>query len=137
MKFIKFLILGLLFGVVMTKSEAISWYRIQEMFLFDSFHMYGIIGVAVVLGALMTTLIKKWNLKTYTGEEMNLAPKPKQPIANLAGGILFGLGWAMTGACPGPLYVLVGHGFGVILVVILSALLGVFVYGMVRDKLPH
>jgi len=137
MKFIKFFLIGIIFGIVMTKSEAISWFRIQEMFLFDSIHMYGIIGVAVVLGAIITTSIKKFNLKTYEGEEMNLNPKPKQPIANLAGGILFGLGWAMTGACPGPLYVLVGHGFGVILIVILSAIFGVFIYGLLRDKLPH
>jgi len=121
----------------MTKSEAISWFRIQEMFRFQSFHMYGIIGVAVVLGVVMHWLIKRGTMKNLLGEEINFPDKPNTYKASLFGGSLFGLGWAMTGACPGPLYVLAGHGYGVILVVIASALLGTFPYGVVKSKLPH
>jgi len=137
MKLIKFLIVGILFGIILTKAEVISWYRIYEMFRFESFHMYGIIGSAVVLGILMTTLIKKYRLKTVDGTPIDLSPKPRNFSANLLGGIIFGLGWAMVGACPGPIYILIGYGFSVMLVVLLSALFGTFVYGMVREKLPH
>ena len=137
MQGIRFLMVGILFGIVMTKSEAISWYRIQEMFRFQSFHMYGIIGVAVVVGALMFYLMKKYNVKTISGDDPTWKDKPKTYKASLFGGILFGLGWAMTGACPGPLYVLVGNGHLVILVVIASALLGTFAYGLLKSKLPH
>ena len=136
MKKISFLLVGILFGIVMTKSEAISWYRIQEMFLFESFHMYGIIGVAVVLGALMKLVMKKTGFKTVDGTEAIFKPKTNG-VRNILGGTIFGLGWAMTGACPGPLYTLVGNGYFIILVVIASALLGTFVYGAVRSKLPH
>lgn len=137
MKGIRFLLVGILFGIVMTKSEAISWFRIQEMFRFQAFHMYGIIGVAVIAGAIMFYLMKKFNFKTISGGLPTFNDKPKTYIASLLGGILFGLGWAMTGACPGPLYVLVGNGHLVILVVILSALIGTFIYGLVKSKLPH
>lgn len=137
MRLIKFLTIGILFGIVMTKSEAISWFRIQEMFRFQSFHMYGIIGVAVVLGALGHMIIKKSSLKNTFGQAIEFADKPSTYKASIFGGTLFGLGWAMTGACPGPLYTLVGHGFGIILVVILSALLGTFAYGALKSKLPH
>jgi uncharacterized protein len=136
MKNISFLFVGILFGIVMTKSEAISWYRIQEMFLFESFHMYGIIGVAVVLGALMKFIMKKTNFKTIDGEESVFKPK-ENGVRNIIGGTIFGLGWAMTGACPGPLYTLVGHGYFIILVIIASAVLGAFTYGVFRSKLPH
>ncbi len=137
MKGLNFLLVGILFGIVMTKSEAISWFRIQEMFRFQSFHMYGIIGVAVVGGALMFYLMKKFNVKTIDGGNPTWTDKPKNYKAGLFGGILFGLGWAMTGACPGPLYVLVGNGHLVILVVILSALIGTMAYGVLKSKLPH
>ena len=137
MKLIKFLLTGILFGIVMTKSEAVSWFRIQEMFRFESFHMYGIIGTAVVLGAIIVALIKKIKGKTIYGDQIIFKPK-KQSIARyLLGGSLFGLGWAMTGACPGPLFTLVGHGISVILVVIISAIAGTFMYGILRSKLPH
>ena len=136
MKKISFLLVGILFGIVMTKSEAISWYRIQEMFLFESFHMYGIIGVAVVLGALMKFVMKKTGFRTIDGAEALFKPKT-QGVRTILGGTIFGLGWAMTGACPGPLYTLVGNGYFIILVVIAGALLGTFVYGAVRSKLPH
>lgn len=128
---------GILFGIVMTKSEAVSWYRIQEMFRFDSFHMYGIIGVAATLGALMFFLMKKYNFKNMDGDIVHFPEKAKTYKASIGGGIFFGLGWAMTGACPGPLYVLVGNGYFVILVVILSALLGTFTYGRLKKYLPH
>ncbi len=137
MRLIKFLLVGILFGIVMTKSEAISWFRIQEMFRFQSFHMYGIIGVAVVVGTIMHYLIKSGGMKNIMGETISFNDKPHTYKASLFGGTLFGLGWAMTGACPGPLYVLLGHGYWAILAVILSALFGAFIYGIVQSKLPH
>jgi len=137
MKLLKFLLVGILFGIVMTKSEAVSWFRIQEMFRFQSIHMYGIIGVAVISGALMHFLIKKNDMKSWAGESIAFQIKPPTYKASLFGGTVFGLGWALTGACPGPLYTLLGHGFGVILVILASALLGTFVYGALRSKLPH
>jgi len=137
MRLLRFLVVGILFGIVMTKSEAISWFRIQEMFRFQSFHMFGIIGAAVVSGALMHLAMKKFGFKTIDGSEALFKEKPKTYRASILGGTLFGLGWAMTGACPGPLYTLIGHGFLPILVIIFSALLGTLTYGMLRSKLPH
>ena len=134
---IKYILAGTLLGIVMTKSEAISWFRIQEMFLFQSIHMYGIIGVAVILGASYVFLIKKFSIKSFTGDRINIPPKKMSIPRYLFGGIIFGLGWSMTGACPGPMYTLVGHGYFIMLVVIAAALLGTLVYGMLRDKLPH
>lgn len=121
----------------MTKSEAVSWFRIQEMFHFDSFHMYGIIGSAVVVGAIGIYLLKKMGVKTVEGKPLKLQAKEMQVPRLLLGGTIFGLGWAMTGACPGPLYTLVGHGLWIILVVIASAVVGTFVYGLLKSKLPH
>jgi len=137
MKLMKFLVVGILFGIVMTKSEAVSWFRIQEMFRFHSFHMYGIIGTAVVLGALLTYLLKKSKAKTLDGNTMQLSDKPKTYKASIIGGFIFGLGWAMTGACPGPLYVLIGHQIGVVWLIIFSALLGTYTYARLQKKLPH
>lgn len=137
MRNFSFLLVGVLFGVIMTKSEAISWFRIQEMFRFQSFHMYGIIGVAVVLGILIHQLIKTQKIKNILGEPIVLKAKPNTFKASILGGTVFGLGWAMTGACPGPLYVLLGQGMGVIAVVIFSALVGTFCYGLLKRKLPH
>ncbi len=137
MKFIKFLLAGILFGIVMTKSEAVSWFRIQEMFRFESFHMYGIIGTAVVLGAIFVALIKKVKGKTITGEPITFNPKNMSIPRYLIGGSIFGLGWAMTGACPGPMFTLLGHGVWSILLVILSSVLGTYAYGALRTKLPH
>lgn len=136
MKNFIFLFPGILFGIIMTKSEAISWYRIQEMFRFESFHMYGIIGTAVVLGAILVFIIKKAGLKTVDGLPIQIQPKPKNYKAALLGGTIFGFGWAMTGACPGPMYVLVGNGLLVFGVVILSAVAGALVYGIVGHRLP-
>lgn len=137
MKFIKYLVVGIIFGIIMTKSEAVSWFRIQEMFRFESFHMYGIIGTAVILGAMVTFLIKKSGMKSIGGAAIQIPAKPANYKAALIGGTIFGLGWAMTGACPGPLFTLLGHGVWTILLVIASAVLGTFVYGVMREKLPH
>ncbi|MGE0634808.1 MAG: DUF6691 family protein [Bacteroidia bacterium] len=137
MKYIKFILTGVLFGIVLTKGEIISWYRIQEMFRFQGFHMYGVIGSAVVLGALVLFLAKKFGWKTIEGEEINPTEKTKAWKNYLFGGIIFGLGWALTGACPGPVYMLIGTGATVYAVVLISATVGTFVYGLFRDKLPH
>ena len=137
MKFLKYLFVGVLFGITLTKAEVISWYRIYEMFTFQSFHMYGVIGSAVVLGILIIQLIKRRKLKSIEGEEIVIEEKPKTFISYIIGGFLFGLGWAMTGACPGPLFILLGNGIGVIAVAILSAMAGTYVYGLVKDRLPH
>lgn len=134
---IKFFIVGILFGIVMTKSEAVSWYRIQEMFLFESFHMYGIIGTAVVLGTIGTAAIKHYRIKDYTGSPIMFHPKAPSVPRYLFGGIIFGLGWALIGACPGPMYTLLGHGFLLMLPVIAGAFLGTLAYGILRPKLPH
>jgi uncharacterized protein len=135
MKYIKFFLIGIYFGIVLTKAEVISWFRIQEMFHFQSIHMFGIIGSAIVVGATSVFLIKKFNLKTFGGEDIRLISKEYHK-GLLPGGILFGLGWALTGACPGPMFALVGNGVQVMLVAILSAIAGTFVYGVVKDKLP-
>jgi len=136
-KLIKFLFAGVLFGIVMTKSEAISWFRIQEMFRFESFHMYGIIGTAVILGAIFIALIKKLKGKTMYGQEIKLNPKNMSIPRYLIGGTIFGLGWAMTGACPGPMFTLLGHGVWSIVIVIASSVVGTYLYGISRSKLPH
>ncbi len=137
MKFLRYLFIGILFGVVMTKSEAISWYRIQEMFRFQSFHMYGIIGSALACGVLITQWIKRYKINNAQGSQIVINDKTKGWMRYFFGGTLFGLGWALTGACPGPLYVLVGNGFSIFLLVIASAIVGTFVYGLLRDYLPH
>jgi uncharacterized membrane protein YedE/YeeE len=135
MKYIKFFIIGMYFGIVLTKAEVISWFRIQEMFHFQSIHMYGIIGSAILVGAISILLIKKFNLKSFGGEDIHLMGKDYHK-GLLPGGIIFGLGWALTGACPGPMFALVGNGIEVMLVAIISATAGTFVYGLVKDKLP-
>jgi uncharacterized protein len=136
MKNIKFLILGVIFGIILVKSEVISWFRIQEMFRFQSFHMYGIIGSAIVVGALSIIIIKKLNIKTIKGETINPKTKPFQK-SNLIGGVIFGLGWALIGACPGPLYALLGTGNTIFILPIIGAFLGVLIYGVMKNKLPH
>lgn len=133
---LKYLLSGSLFGIVLVKAEVVSWFRIQEMFRLESFHMYGVIGSAVAVGALSVFLIKKFNIRTIRGEAITFLPAVFSK-GNVIGGFLFGLGWAMTGACPGPLYALVGTGATVITVAVLSAILGTYVYGVVRERLPH
>lgn len=137
MKSLIYLVVGVFFGIVMFKSEAASWFRIYEMFQFDAFHMYGIIGSALVLGILFIQWVKKGNKKSFFGENISIANKEKSFARYAIGGILFGLGWALAGACPGPMYTLLGAGYLPILVVILGALLGTFVYGILKSKLPH
>lgn len=131
------LIIGIFFGIVLLKGEVISWFRIQEMFRFQSFYMYGVIGSAVLVGATSVFLIKVFRIRTLSGKKVNLTPKPVMWRANLAGGILFGLGWALTGACPAPIYALVGSGATVFIAVLASAYLGTWVYALIRHKLPH
>ncbi|NIJ44639.1 hypothetical protein FHR24_001078 [Wenyingzhuangia heitensis] len=129
--------IGILFGITMYKSEAASWFRIYEMFNFQAFHMYGIIGVAVVLGLITTQLIKKYKVKSFYNVPIVINDKEKSVKRYLFGGIIFGLGWALAGACPGPMFTLVGAGFYSLLIVIGSAVLGTFIYGKLKDKLPH
>jgi len=136
--FIAYLLLGIAFGVVLTKSEVLSWFRIQEMFRFQSFRMYGIIGCAIATAAISLALLERFHLRSFSGEVISVPPKQLGTGKRYAiGGLLFGFGWALTGACPGPLFVLVGNGVTVMIVAILSALLGTWVYGWLRPKLPH
>ncbi|AUC76882.1 DUF6691 family protein [Olleya sp. Bg11-27] len=137
MKKLVYIFIGVFFGVIMYKSEAASWFRIYEMFRFESFHMYGIIGTALAFGILFIQLIKRFNIKSIDGEPIVIPNKDKSFYRYLFGGIIFGLGWALTGACPGPLYVLLGVSFLPIAIVIVSAIVGTFLYGLLKDKLPH
>ncbi|MBI1192315.1 MAG: YeeE/YedE family protein [Bacteroidetes bacterium] len=133
---LKYMVIGLAFGVVFVKAEIISWFRIQEMFRFQSFHMYGVIGSAVVVGMLSVLLIRRFNIKTIEGETIVIASKTFNK-GQIYGGLLFGFGWAITGACPGPLFAQIGNGASVVLVTLLSAIAGTWVYGYFREKLPH
>ncbi|MEI8074119.1 MAG: DUF6691 family protein [Bacteroidota bacterium] len=133
---LKYLITGILFGIVFVKAEIISWFRIQEMFRFQSFHMYGVIGSAVVVGAISVFLIKQFKIKTIYGEPIQFEEK-KFNKGQVIGGLLFGLGWAITGACPGPLFAQIGTGVSVTIVTLVSAIAGTWVYGLVRNKIPH
>jgi uncharacterized membrane protein YedE/YeeE len=133
---IKYLVVGTLFGIVFTKAEVISWFRIQEMFRFQSFHMFGVIGTAIAVGMLSVFLIKKFNVKTIDGSPITIEPK-KFNKGQIIGGLLFGFGWALTGACPGPLYAQIGTGATVVIITLLSAIAGTWVYGLLRAKLPH
>ncbi len=137
MKNISFFAVGIFFGIVMTKSEAISWFRIQEMFRFESFHMYGIIGTAVVLGALGIWLMKRSRMKTLRDTFVSYTPMKLSVPRHLLAGSIFGLGWALIGCCPGPMYVLLGHGYWIMALIILSAIAGTYAYGLVMKKLPH
>lgn len=136
MKNIKFLIVGVLFGIILVKSQVISWFRIQEMFRLQAFHMYGVIGSAVIVGIISIQLLKRFRLKTLQGEQIVIPDKPFH-WGNVYGGLLFGLGWAITGACPGPLYAQIGSGFLVTMVTLLSAVAGTWIYGLIKNKLPH
>ena len=129
--------MGIFFGIVMTKSEVISWYRIYEMFHFANFHMFGVIGVAVVLGIIQLKLINKMKMKDVNGEAIYIKDKESFKYRYILGGIVFGLGWALVGACPGPMFTLLGHGFIAMIIVIFSSIFGTFVYGLLRDNLPH
>jgi uncharacterized membrane protein YedE/YeeE len=133
---LRFLFIGLLMGITLTKTEVISWFRIQEMFRFESFHMYGVMGSALVVGIVSIFLIKKFKIKSLDGEDIFLPSRTFQK-GQVYGGLLFGLGWAMTGACPGPLFAQIGAGTTVVIITLLSAIAGTWVYGLIREKLPH
>ena len=137
MKWIKFVFVGFIFGVILSKGEIISWYRIYEMFWFESFHMYGVIGSAVVIGILGVQLIKRYETKSIEGQVIEILPKKKSIYRYLIGGTIFGLGWAMTGACPGPMFILLGKGIYAIFIVIIGAVFGTFMYGILSKYLPH
>ena len=132
----KYLIAGALFGIILVKAEVISWFRIQEMFRLQSFHMYGIIGSAVAVGMLSVFLIKRFKIKTIYGEPIEFQKKPFNK-GQIYGGLIFGVGWALTGACPGPLFAIIGNGATVIVISLISAIAGTWVYGLLRDRLPH
>ena len=136
LSYLKYLVMGLFFGIILVKSEVISWYRIQEMFRLQSFHMFGVIGSAVVTGIISVWLIKKFNIKTIKGEKIEL-PTKKFNKGQVYGGLIFGFGWAITGACPGPLFAQIGSGFSVIIITLFSAIAGTWVYGLLRERLPH
>jgi uncharacterized protein len=133
---VKYILAGLYFGIVLVKAEVISWYRIQEMFRFQSFHMYGIIGSAVVVGIISVWIIKKLNIKTLYNEPIKI-PNKTFNKGQIYGALLFGFGWALTGACPGPIFALVGSGYFITSVVLISAIAGTWVYGYIREQLPH
>jgi len=137
MKNIIYLIIGVFFGIVLIKSEAASWFRIYEMFQFQSFHMYGIIGSAVILGIIVVQILKRFNIKNSAGSQIIFSDKEKSISRYLIGGILFGLGWALAGACPGPMFTLLGGGFFSMIIVIFGAILGTWVYGILKEKIPH
>ena len=133
---LKYTLVGIIFGVAFVKAEIVSWFRIQEMFQATSFHMYGVIGTAVVVAAISVFVIKKFRLKSIYGEEIHIEDKSFNK-GNIYGALIFGIGWAITGACPGPLFAQIGAGFGVVTVTLFSAIAGTWVYGRFRDKLPH
>lgn len=137
MKILKYLIVGFVFGIVLTKSEAVSWYRIYEMFQFQSFHMYGIIMVAIVTGAIGIQLIKRKNIKDVDGFPIEIPNKDKGNYRYWIGGLFFGLGWGLVGSCPGPIFILLGAGFYTIGIVLVGAMIGTYIYGLLNDKLPH
>lgn len=136
-KYIKFFAVGIFFGIVLVKSEAVSWYRIFEMFKFQNFHMYGIIGSAVITGVVLLLLTKQLHVKNIQGNPIRVPLKDRGYIRYILGGSIFGLGWALAGACPGPMYILLGTGVFSMVIVILAALAGTYVYGLLKDKLPH
>lgn len=135
MKNIKYLVVGIFFGIAFVKAEIISWFRIQEMFQLTSFHMYGVIGTAVVTGMISIFIIKRFNIKTFSGEGIVIEDK-KFDKGQIIGGLIFGIGWAITGACPGPLFAQIGAGFGVVTITLLSAIAGTWVYGKIATKVP-
>jgi uncharacterized membrane protein YedE/YeeE len=137
MKVLKYLLVGFIFGIVLTKTEAVSWYRIYEMFKFQSFHMYGIIMVAILTGTIGIQIMKRNNIKDIKGLPIEIQDKEKGSTRYYVGGLFFGLGWALVGSCPGPIFILLGAGFWSISIVLFGALLGTYIYGVLKDKLPH
>lgn len=137
MKYFKFLLSGVIFGIILTKGEIISWYRIYEMFRFESFHMYGVIGSAVVLGILGVQVIKYRKASDIEGKEIRIPAKARTWTRYILGGTIFGLGWALSGACPGPMFALIGYGYISLVIVLVAAVIGTFLYGIVKHRLPH
>ncbi|MFD2891336.1 DUF6691 family protein [Flavobacterium chuncheonense] len=137
MKFLRFILVGFVFGIVLTKAEAVSWYRIYEMFRFESFHMFGIIMVAIATGVIGIQMIKRSKIKDIKGQEIEIVPKERGFTRYIVGGTLFGLGWGLVGSCPGPIFILLGTGIYGVAVVLVGALLGTYIYGLLKDKLPH
>jgi uncharacterized membrane protein YedE/YeeE len=137
MKYFKFLLVGFVFGIVLTKSEAVSWYRIYEMFQFQSFHMYGIISIAIATGVIGIQIIKRNKIKAIDGTPIVIKDKEKGSARYIIGGIVFGLGWGLVGSCPGPIYILLGAGILPVVLVLIGALVGTILYGVLKDKLPH
>ena len=137
MKVLKYLIVGFLFGIVLTKSEAVSWYRIYEMFQFQSFHMFGIIAVAIATGLIGIQIIKRTKSNDMKGNPIVIPDKEKGSFRYWVGGLFFGLGWSLVGACPGPIFILIGAGFFPVILILLGALIGTFLYGVLKDRLPH
>lgn len=137
MKVLKYIFAGFVFGIVLTKSEAVSWYRIYEMFRFESFHMFGIISVAILTGLIGIQIIKRKKIKDIKGNPIVIPDKEKGNYRYWIGGLLFGLGWALVGACPGPIFILIGAGFFPVILILAGALIGTFIYGLLKDKLPH
>lgn len=135
-KNLKFLFVGIFFGITFVKAEIISWFRILEMFRFESFHMYGVIGTAVIVGVISVFIIKRFKIKTISGDDIKIEPKIFNK-GQVFGGLLFGFGWALTGACPGPLFAQIGSGFIVSTITLISAVFGTWMYGFLKDKLPH
>ena len=137
-EYLKYLLIGTAFGFVLMKSEVVSWFRIQEMFRFDSIHMYGIIGLAVIVGIISVQIIKRNNLKDAQGKPISIPPKDASQVKRyIIGGSLFGLGWALLGACPGPMFALLGSGLTIMVIPIIAAIAGTYTYGLLRDKIPH
>ena len=137
MNLIKYLLVGFVFGVVLTKTEAVSWYRIYEMFQFDSFHMYGIIMTAIATGVIGIQIIKRFSVKVINGLPIEILGKERGTFRYWMGGLIFGFGWALVGSCPGPIFILIGAGFMTVGFVLFGALFGTFIYGFLKDKLPH
>ncbi len=137
MKLLKFFIVGIVFGIVLTKAEAVSWYRIYEMFMFQSFHMYGIIATAIFVGVCGIKFIKKKDIQGFKGAEIDIQDKDFSIFRYIIGGTMFGMGWGLVGCCPGPIFILIGNGVFSICVVLIGALLGTYVYGILKNKLPH
>ncbi len=137
MKYLKYILVGFFFGIVLTKAEAVSWYRIYEMFQFQSFHMYGIIMTAIAVGLIGVQIMKKQQMKDINGNLIVIQDKEKGSVRYWLGGVIFGLGWAMVGACPGPIFIMLGAGFMSVGLILVGALLGTFLYGVLKDKLPH
>jgi uncharacterized membrane protein YedE/YeeE len=137
MKLIKFFIVGIVFGIVLTKAEAVSWYRIYEMFMFQSFHMYGIIATAIFVGVCGIKFIKTKDIQGFNGAEIDIQDKDFSISRYIIGGTMFGMGWGLVGCCPGPIFILIGNGVLSICIVLIGALLGTYIYGILKNKLPH